>query len=520
MTLRTASMRTADGVRLDADVYAPDAPGRHPVLLMRQPYGRRIASTLCYAHPSWYAAQGFVVVVQDVRGRGTSEGAFALFADDAADGAATVAWAAGLSESDGRVCMYGFSYQGTNQLLAASRAPPALRAITPAMIGWDLRTDWAYEGGAWALAGGIGWAAQLGAETARLAGDEAAFLALRRASANPPVDGPVAARPEVMERHRALSHYHDWIDHPEPGAAWDAISPAARLDAIVAAEVPTLLIGGWHDSHLPGTLAAYRALAGRVPVRLVIGPWAHHPWARRLGGQDFGAEAAGGLDVEQAGWLRAALDGHPPGGVRLFDLGARVWRELEAWPVTPMVFHLGGTGRAACDERDGTLTTAPPVNDVAECLVHDPWRPVPTLPPGSDRALVEQRGDVLTFTSAPLTGPLPLAGSVTAQLRAEADAPDFDLSCTLSRVAGGHVWPIATGHRRVARAEPVVTVDLRGTCATLFPGEALRLSVAGASFPAFPVNPGTGQDPARARAIEARVITIRVRHGSRLVVGG
>ncbi len=222
----------------------------------------------------------------------------------------------------------------------------------------------------------------------------------------------------------------------------------------------------------------------------------------------------------RAAWLRAARDGHAPGGVRLFDLGARIWQESEAWPATPTVLHLGGTGRAAADERDGSLTIVQPDDDSAECLVHDPWRPVPSLPPGSDRALLDQRGDVLTFTTPPLTEPLPLAGRVSAELRAEADAPDFDLSCTLSRVVDGRVWPIAGGHRRVARAEPVVTVDLRATCATLFPGEALRLSVAGASFPAFPVNPGTGQDPTRARAIDACTITIAVRHGSRLVVGG
>ena len=512
MTVRTGSMLTGDGVRLDADVYVPPAPGHYPVLLMRQPYGRRIASTVCYAHPSWYAAQGFVVVVQDVRGRGTSEGDFTLFADDADDGAATVAWAAGLPESDGRVCMYGFSYQGTNQLLAAARAPAALRAVVPAMIGWELRTDWAYEGGAFNLQGGIGWAAQLAAETARRDGDEAAFLELRQASASP----PTIARPKVLDRHG--SHYHDWIDRPEACAYWDSISPAAHLDAIVAANVPALLIGGWHDSHLPGTLAAYHALAGRVPVRLVVGPWTHHPWARRLGSQDFGPEAAGGLDAEQAKWLHAALDGDPPQGVRLFDLGTREWREFAVWPKRKTEFYFAGTGRAAADERDGVLAAA--ATDGDEYFVHDPWRPVPTLPPGSDRAMIEQRGDVLTFTSTPLHEPVSLAGSVSVELFAEADAPDFDLSCTLSRVTGGRVWPVATGHRRVSDAERPVVVSLRATCATLAPGDALRLSVAGANFPAFPVNPGTGQDPTRARAIDARVVTIRVRHDSRLVVGG
>ncbi len=70
----TVSMRTRDGVRLDADLYRPDADGPFPVLLMRQPYGRGIASTVSHAHPTWYARNGYIVVIQDVRGRGASEG--------------------------------------------------------------------------------------------------------------------------------------------------------------------------------------------------------------------------------------------------------------------------------------------------------------------------------------------------------------------------------------------------------------------------------------------------------------
>ena len=178
----TASMRTRDGVRLDADVYRPESTGSFPVLLMRQPYGRQIASTICYAHPTWYAAQGYTVVIQDVRGRGTSEGAFRLFADDVADGEDTIAWASSLPGSSGAVGMYGFSYQGTNQLLAASSGAAALKALAPAMIGWDIGADWAYENDAFCLAAGLGWATQIGAETARLAGDREAFDVLFRFS--------------------------------------------------------------------------------------------------------------------------------------------------------------------------------------------------------------------------------------------------------------------------------------------------------------------------------------------------
>jgi putative CocE/NonD family hydrolase len=111
--VETARMRLADGVELVADIWRPAAPGRFPVLLMRQPYGRRIASTLVYAHPAWYAAQGYIVVIQDVRGSGDSDGDFRLLEADAADGREAAEWAAGLPGSSGAVGMYGFSYQGT-----------------------------------------------------------------------------------------------------------------------------------------------------------------------------------------------------------------------------------------------------------------------------------------------------------------------------------------------------------------------------------------------------------------------
>jgi len=157
-------MQTRDGVRLDADVYRPDAVGEFPVLLMRQPYGRAIASTVVYAHPVWYAAHD-IVVIQDVRGRGTSEGTFQLFANEIEDGFDAVNWAAQLPGSDGQVGMYGFSYQGMTQLYAAVKNPPALKAIAPAMLAYDLYTDWAYEGGAFCLQANLGWAIQLAAET-------------------------------------------------------------------------------------------------------------------------------------------------------------------------------------------------------------------------------------------------------------------------------------------------------------------------------------------------------------------
>ena len=519
---KTASLRTRDGVRLDADIYRPYAEGPHPVLLMRQPYGRKIASTVCYAHPQWYAQHGYIVVIQDVRGRGTSEGVFRTLQDEAADGADTIAWAAALPGCNGRVGMYGFSYQGTDQLLAASLAPPALCALAPAMIGWDLAQDWAYEGSAFCLQAGLGWAIQIAAESAKLAGDAAAFDDLRRAAQALPLQGTVPARPEVMQRHAALSHYQDWLEAPPGAPYWDRVSPAAHIENLVAAQIPSLFIGGWFDSHLPGTLAGYRALASRLPSRLVVGPWAHFPWGRRIGGLDFGADAIGRIDQLQVAWFDRWLKDAPDNGaapVRLFDMGALQWRDFPAWPQQGCVLHLHGTGRAAMDERDGVLSPAPGAPGF-DMLVHDPWRPVPGAAAATDRAAIDQRPDVLTYTTAPYATALPLAGAIHAELDITADAPDFDVSCVLSRVKpNGQSFAIAEGYCRVSAPGPV-RIPMRATCLTVPPGEALRLSVAGAAFPAFPVNPGTGQNPTQARAMDARIITLSLAHGSRLVIGG
>ncbi|MEB3234810.1 MAG: CocE/NonD family hydrolase, partial [Cyanobacteriota bacterium] len=139
-----------DGTALVARVWQPATEGTWPVLLMRQPYGRAIASTPTYAHPSWYAAAGFVVVVQDVRGSGDSGGRFAGFAQEASDSAETVLWARRLSGSNGRLGSYGFSYQGLTQLLnhdPEGRAEALPDALAPAMCGLDERHHWCASGG-------------------------------------------------------------------------------------------------------------------------------------------------------------------------------------------------------------------------------------------------------------------------------------------------------------------------------------------------------------------------------------
>ena len=548
----TVSMTTRDGVRLDADVYRPlDSQEQRieplPVLLMRQPYGRAIASTVVYAHPRWYAAQGYIVVIQDTRGRGTSEGRFKLFETEVEDGEDTVHWAANLPGSNGKVGMYGFSYQGMTQLYAASAKPEPLKALCPAMLAYDLYSDWAYEGGAFCLQPGMAWAIQLAAETARLRGDEAAYLELAGAARNLPVHGPVPSQPEILQRLAPDSFYHDWVGRSDPeDEYWRSLIPN-----LTDVDLPMLHIGGWFDFYLRGTLNLYqRVTEAASPLRMAspqhlwIGPWAHIPWNRKVGALDFGPEAASPIDRLQVQWFDQHLKGIDTGvleqqPVNLFEMGSNVWRQFEQWPrEATQRYRLRSDGLAAMRLDSGELIevsqpepNASAINDPAdvngdvltETLVHDPWRPVPALgghsgiPSGPfDRSGLDSRSDVLSYTTKPFETALSIAGSISLTVTVQADAPSFDLSAVLSMIRpqekGGGAFNFAQGYRRIIQPGNQlgqVKIELQPTCISIQPGEALRLSLSAACFPAFAVNPGTGENPNVTRAIEHQIITLQ-----------
>lgn len=550
-------MLTRDRVRLDADVYLPATEGEFPVLLMRQPYGRAIASTVVYAHPVWYAAQGYIVVIQDVRGRGTSEGEFKLFEHEIEDGYDTVEWAATLPGSSGVVGMYGFSYQGMTQLYAAIAKPAALKAICPAMIGYDLYSDWAYENGAFCWQANLSWAIQLAAETARLKGDEATYRQLAIAAKNLPLNDSIPANPEILQKLAPDSFYHDWLNHDKPDEYWSKLSPKTYLDDI---DLPMLHIGGWFDTFMRGTLNLYKAMVARstFPQHLIVGPWAHLPWSRKVGALDFGEAANSPCDRLQLRWFDHFLKGEstdlvaqPP--LQLFIMGSNDWRYFHTWnDASPTSFSLSSTGLAAMSDQDGKLSQGkredeearengevkrdeqsslspptpsphfafrtPPNPHSPDILVHDPWRPVPALgghasyPTGPhDRAALDCRSDILTYTSEPLTEMMCLVGDISVSLDCSADALSFDLSAVLSVVhSDGRVYNFTQGyiHVKAGQSTHPLTFALQPTAISIQPGHALRLSLSAACFPAYPINPGTGESVNFARFIEQQIITI------------
>jgi putative CocE/NonD family hydrolase len=376
------------------------------------------------------------------------------------------------------------------------------------MAAWDLWEDLAAEGGAFRLDWPVSWAMQLGALRARAEGDAEGFARLRAAAMAPPVHGPAPALPELAGDARVP--LAGWVARAADPGWWRARSPALMLGTAAMA-TPALTVGGWFDLFLTGSVAAHDAMrAAGAPARLVIGPWPHIGWQR------------GGISVDRltVSWFDRFLKGVPNGAddgpaLLLHDLTRGEWRGFDAWPRAEARFWLTGDGLAAAGST-GHLAEAPPGGSGTEVFVHDPWRPVPArglhlAPPFgmADRADLDARADVAVFTSAPLAAPLRLAGAGRLTLAVQTDAAAFDLHAVLSVVGpDGTARSLTSAMRRHPAAGGTVTLAFRPVAATLDPGERLRLSLAGACFPAFAVNPGTGAPPETTGAAAHRPITL------------
>ncbi|MDJ0659185.1 MAG: CocE/NonD family hydrolase [Crocosphaera sp.] len=519
----TLSLITEDGIHLNADVYRPISTESFPILLMRQPYGKKIASTVVYAHPIWYASHGYIVVIQDVRGRGTSQGKFNLFTNEIKDGFDTINWVSQLPGSTGAIGMYGFSYQGMTQLYAASNELKALKTICPAMVAYDLYQDWGYENGAFCLQTNLGWAIQLAAETARLKGDSIAFHKLYEASRNSPLSDPILAYPNLMKEFASDSFYHDWINHPYPDPYWSDLSPKTFIDKL---DLPMLHIGGWFDPYLRGTLNLYNAMKkdSDHPQNLIIGPWGHIPWGSKLGNQNYTKSACSFIDHYQIDWFDHHLKGKDRNPlysqpISLFEMGSNQWKYRQNWEINEeKTYYIFSEGLANVREDEGQLVEQCPDDNSHDIMVHDPWRPVPSLgghasiPSGSfDRSQLDTRLDILTYTSKKLTEDLLIAGTPFLEIYCTSDTNSFDISAILSEVnPDGSVYNFSQGYIRIDSDNLPIKIPLQPTCINLKKDSCLRLSLSGACFPAYALNTGTGKLVNEERLIDAKIITINV----------
>jgi putative CocE/NonD family hydrolase len=540
---RGVRCRMSDGVELVSDHYYPPEHGPNPALLMRQPYGRDIASTVVHAHPAWFARHGYNVVIQDVRGRGDSGGEFYPFRNEARDGAETIAWLRTRAESNGRIGMYGFSYQGVTQLLAAAREPEGLLCIAPGMTASDLYHGWFYHQGALRLASTLGWGLQLLRADARRLGLREASDRLEQAWVS--LSSQASALP--FRAHPALDaeglpkYVLDWFDHAQPGEYWASLDVSQSLGRI---RVPALHISGWYDLFLKGSIDGFLALserAGSAFARkhqyLVAGPWLHIPWGDRVGGSDFGAEALLDTDVILLRWfnhwLKDSEEFASEPRIRHFVLGENRWRKAECWPRhTHRPLYLHSAGKANSRKGDGALSGEPPApGENCDVFVYDPE--VPVIAPGGpgalsgqfDQAGSELGNNVLIYTTERLGEPLLVFGTPRVSLYSSTSSAYTDFTAKLVRVRPNGVAEfISIGIARSSwlfaaqgfHADKVHhwEFDLEPTSCCFLPGDCLRLEVASSAFPLYDRNPGTGVPSCRATSWDWRRSTQIIFHSS------
>ncbi len=538
---RDVSCQMADGVRLFADVYRPAEGGPHPVLLTSQPYDKTAAeSNFGFTHPSWYARHGYVVVTQDTRGRYRSEGTLYPFRHEADDVTATIEWAAQLPGADGRVAMYGFSYPGLNQLLAAQRRPSELVTISPAFTGGRVYEEWFYRQGAFGLAFGASWAAYLALDVANRRKDDAAIAGLGAALAG--IHGwywalPLSAFPPLAGGDAPF--YFDWLAHPTHDDYWRPYD--VDFGSI---DVPAIHIGGWWDVFLTGTVNDFLSLQreDRAPQKLVIGPWHHMPW-RPLGGAtgDVGTNV---VDDWQLRWYDYFLKGEDTGlldsPVTVYVMGSG-WRDFDAWPPSssrPTDWYFHSDGRAMASYGDGTLSTEPPGDEPPDLYVYDPGIPVVSAgghsccletaaPMGpADQRAAEESKLVLCYTSAPLQRDLELIGDVRVTLFAATSAVDTDFTARLCVVdAAGRSTNVQEGIVRASYREsltsptPITPGEVYEYRLGLGPvgvrvpaGHHLRVTVSSSDFPQWDRNLNTGGPFAQEGPTAAKAATQAVLH--------
>jgi len=526
---RGVPIKMRDGVTLRADICRPKADGKFPLLLTRTPYDKNRTVDFCLKA----AARGYVVVAQDVRGRYASEGDWYPFKYESQDGYDTVEWAAALPYSNGKVGMFGGSYVGATQYLAAIAKPPHLAGICPDVTASNYHDGWAYQGGAFEQWFDESWTTGL-AENTISRREEFDSDVVRWTPTLPLLSYPVFEAPSATG---LAPYFTDWLRHPNYDDYW---KPWSIEDHYAQIQVPVLSLGAWYDIFLGGTLRNYARLkneagteAARRGQRLMIyvGGHAGGSTEKKVGAVDFGDKLPFDLEEVTLRWYDSLLKGIVNGldhekPVKIFVMGKNNWREEDDWPLERAKatrYYLRSTTPANGLQGGGTLSTAAPAAESPDQYVYDPNDAVPTiggplccqpLPTGvgpQDQRSAEARGDVLVFSSPAFTQNTEVTGPISLDLYVSSSAVDTDFTGKVVDVwPNGFAQNLTEGILRLRyRNSPErpelgnpgeiyhITVDLWATSNVFLPGHKLRLEVSSSNFPRFDRNLNTGEDQAR-----------------------
>jgi len=535
---RDVPMKMRDGVTLRADVFRPDDKEKHPSIVVRTPYNKIPSAHSDFLSPLEAAFAGYAVVLQDTRGRFASEGEYMPGAPEGADGYDTIETVAAEPWCDGQVGMAGASYLGRNQWQAALEAPPHLKAIAPHMISSGMLSDFRLHG-VQELEGAVSWFAAMALDMigkmARKGKDVSEMLGKVRYAMThveevcrflPLKDLPYFDFEGLREGF--LSRFSDEKDLSGLASEQDLFW---SYDKVV---VPCLHSAGWYDLFVGSTLNNFLNMKDRggSPLarqgqHLIMGPWAHGVNLRNhVAGLNFGPYSSGVGSFVMNRHL-AFFDQYLRGiesrylvPVRYFVMGRNTWKSAETWPLPETEwrrFFLHSRGSANSAAGDGLLSRKEPGSEPPDIFVYNPMNPVPTrggrnnpdlaLVAGPvDQSLLEQRNDVLCYTTPELEEEVEITGPLTLHLFAATSAPDTDFMAKLVDVhPNGLAMNVAEGCVRaryrtsILKPQPVTpgqvyeyAIDLAATSNLFGRGHRLRIDVTSSNFPRFDRNMNTG----------------------------
>jgi hypothetical protein len=468
-----------------------------------------------------------------------------------------VEWAAALPYSNGKVGMFGGSYVGATQFLAAIAKPPHLAGICPTVTASNYHDGWTYQGGAFEQWFNESWSTGLAMNTMRRRVEENGD-ALGGTKTLPLADYAVLDAPSAAG---IAPYFKDWLAHPSLDAYWKQWSIEDHYAEI---QVPVLSFAAWYDIFLGGSLRNYQRLkteggsdAAKHGQRLVVYVGGHAGGSnyRKVGAVDFGEKLPIDEDEMTLRWYDSIFKGLANGverekPVKIFVMGKNEWRDEEDWPLARAKstrYYLHSTGGGANGlTGNGTLSTAAPAEEKADQYVYDPNDAAPTiggplccgaLPTGigpQDQRPAEGRADVLVFTTPAFAQDTEVTGPVTLDLYASSSAVDTDFTGMLVDVwPNGFAQNLTSGILRMryrnSQEKPElanpgetyhVKVDLWATSNVFLAGHKLRLEVSSSNFPRFDRNLNTGEIQARGtRMIKAtNVIYHDKAHPSALIV--
>jgi putative CocE/NonD family hydrolase len=527
-----------DGVQLRADILRPAGSGPSPTLVYRTPYGKD-AALKEYTTFRRAVERGYAVVVQDVRGRYASDGNFRPYEQEGRDGYDTIEWAAQQPWSNGRVGTFGLSYPGAVQWLAAMETPPHLEAMVPAMT-FSTPQNFFF---AWGIPD-LSWIAWI---WHNIAPDARARMHLDGPKTRAEVAAGWASFNDKMLRTLPLNalaelrdvapYYYDWLRHPPEDPYWNF---AELRDKYGRTQAAVLNLSGWHDDNYgpEGAITNFSGLVrarGGEPLRtsLLLGPWVHgvSSTARTRSGElDFGPAAAIDYDEVVLGWMDRYVkgDGKGPAAdpVRYFVMGANRWKTSSAWPPSghETVFYLSQAPSAS-----GALSSTPPTGENSSSHFRsDPENPVinPYETAGAhDYQKLAERGDVLTFDTAPLASDLEVAGPIRARMYVSCDCRDTDLWVRILDVgADGRAHNVMSpgldavrvSYRDLSRGRQLlepgtiyeIQLDHLVTANRFLRGHRLRLQVSSAFFPNFSRNLHSGELETTSSRMQPATITV------------